>query len=158
MEFKYILNVKPQFGKDEARTTTQKLSESVVIKIVEPYLSKGRNVTTDNFFTLTHLTTQLRKKKTLLVGTLNKIQKEVPPLVKALQQSKYFSKLSQTKSDDYQATTLTVYECIQNMNIYILRTIHTSVMIDTTTKKKPETVTLYHKTKCAVDIANQVAR
>ena len=30
---------------------------------MEPYLGKGRNVTTDDFFTLTHLATELRKKK-----------------------------------------------------------------------------------------------
>ena len=31
-------------------------------------------------------------------------------------------------------------------------------MVDTTTKKKPETVTFYNKTKCGVNIADQVAR
>ena len=31
-------------------------------------------------------------------------------------------------------------------------------MVDTTTKKKPETVTFYNKTKCGVDIADQMAR
>ena len=68
----------PYLGKDEARPATQRLSESVVIMLVEPYLGKGRNVTTDNFFTSTDLATELGKKKTSLVGTLNKIQKEVP--------------------------------------------------------------------------------
>ena len=31
-------------------------------------------------------------------------------------------------------------------------------MDDTTTKKKPETVTFYNKTKCGLDIADQMAR
>ena len=31
-------------------------------------------------------------------------------------------------------------------------------MVDTITKKKPETVTFYNKTKCGVDIADQMAR
>ena len=31
-------------------------------------------------------------------------------------------------------------------------------MVDTTTKKKPETVTFYNKTKCSVDIADQMAQ
>ena len=39
----------PYLGKDEARATTQRFFESVGIKIIEPYLAKGRNVTTDNF-------------------------------------------------------------------------------------------------------------
>ena len=100
---KYILNAIPYLRcKDEARPTTQKLSESVVIELLEPYLGKGRNATTDNFFTSTHLATELRKKKTSLVGTLNKIRKEVPPLVKALQQSRYSNQLLQIKSDNRQ--------------------------------------------------------
>ena len=92
LESKYILNAIPYLGKDETRPATQRLSESVVIKLVEPYLGKGRNVTTDNFFTSIYLATQPQKKKTSLVGTPNKIQKEVPPLVKTLHQSRYSSK------------------------------------------------------------------
>ena len=63
LESKYILNAIPYLGKDETRPATQRLFESVVIKLVEPYLGKGRNATTDNFFTSIHLATQLRKKK-----------------------------------------------------------------------------------------------
>ena len=73
VEFKYIPNAIPHLGKDKARPTTQRLFESVVIKIVEPFLGKGRNVTTDNFVISTHLATQLWKKK----ETLNKIRKKV---------------------------------------------------------------------------------
>ena len=68
VEFKYIPNAIPYLGKDETRAATQRLSESVVIKIVEPYLGKGRNVTTDKFFTSTHLATQLWKKRRHLLG------------------------------------------------------------------------------------------
>ena len=59
VEFKYIPKAIPYFGKEDARPATQKLFESVIIKIVEPYLEKERSVTTDNFFTSTHLATQL---------------------------------------------------------------------------------------------------
>ena len=52
----------PYLSKDEARPATQRLSESVVIKIVEPFLGKGRNVTTDNFFTSTHLAVNSGRK------------------------------------------------------------------------------------------------
>ena len=39
------------------------------------------------------------------------------------------------KSVNNQATTLTVYQCKQNKNVCILSTLHTSVMVDKTTKK-----------------------
>ena len=57
-----------------------------------------------------------------------------------------------------QATTLTVYQCKQNKNVCILSTLYTSVMVDTTTKKKPEAVAFYNKTKSGVDVADQMAR
>ena len=63
LESKYILNAIPYLGKDETRPGTQRLSESVVIKLVELYLGKERNITTDNFYTSTHLATQLLKKE-----------------------------------------------------------------------------------------------
>ena len=88
---KYMLNAIPYLGKDEARPATQRLSESVVIKLVEPNLGKGRNVTTDNFFASNDLTTELRKKKVSLVGALKKIRKRVSPLVKVLHQCRYSS-------------------------------------------------------------------
>ena len=49
VKFKYIPNSIQYLGKDEARPATQRLSEIMVIKLVKPYLSNGRNVKTDNF-------------------------------------------------------------------------------------------------------------
>ena len=50
VELKYISKAIPYLGKDEARPATQRLPDNVVINIVEPYLGKGRNVTTYNFW------------------------------------------------------------------------------------------------------------
>ena len=41
----------------------------VVMTLMEPFTSKVRNVTTDNFFTLFLLAKELKKKKASLVGT-----------------------------------------------------------------------------------------
>ena len=43
--------------------------DKVVMTLMEPFMSKVRNVTTDNFFTLFLLAKQLKKKKPSLVGT-----------------------------------------------------------------------------------------
>ena len=157
LESKYILNAIPYLGKDETRPGTQRLSESMVIKLVELYLGKERNVTTDNFFTSIHLATELRKKE-VIVGTLNKYEKEIPPQVKTSQHSRYCSKLLETINEDNEATTLTVYQCKQKKKLCILSTLRPSVVVDTTTKKKPETVTLYKKTKYGVGISDQISR
>ena len=40
----------PYLGKDETRAPLRRLSDWVVMKLMEPYLGKERNITTDNFF------------------------------------------------------------------------------------------------------------
>ena len=43
--------------------------DKVVMALMEPFMSKVRNVTTDSFFTLFLLAKRLKKKKASLVGT-----------------------------------------------------------------------------------------
>jgi hypothetical protein len=50
-ETKYLYNAFPYLGKDELRSANESLPESVVMRLLSPYLNKGKNVTTDNFFT-----------------------------------------------------------------------------------------------------------
>lgn len=73
VQTKYIVNGFPYLGKDETRVTSQPLSEFVVLKLVEPFTMKGRNITTDNFFTSLPLASKLLAKKT----TKEKCQKFV---------------------------------------------------------------------------------
>ena len=46
---KYIVNGFPYVGKDELRSKEERVSDHVVIKLAEPSLKKGRNITTDNY-------------------------------------------------------------------------------------------------------------
>ncbi|CAK6968768.1 piggyBac transposable element-derived protein 4-like [Scomber scombrus] len=78
VETKYMLNGFPYLGKDPSN---QSVSERVVMKLMEPYLGKGRNVTTDNYFTSLTLAKTLLKRNTSLVGTMNKARSELPPSV-----------------------------------------------------------------------------
>ena len=73
------------------------VSDKVVMTLIEPFMSKGRNVTTDNFFTLFLLAKELKKKKASLVGTMNKVRLELPASAKCLQQ-RYSSKLMKTSN------------------------------------------------------------
>lgn len=56
--------------------THQCLEKSVVIKLVEPYIGKGRNAAIDNFFTSLTLARNLLQKNTSLVGAVNKARLE----------------------------------------------------------------------------------
>ena len=73
IETKYILNTILYLVKDKTCVPSHRLSDWVVMKLMEPCLGKGRNVTSDNFFTLYGLAKQLWQKKMNNVGTLNKV-------------------------------------------------------------------------------------
>ena len=47
-------------GKDELRSANESLPESIVMQLMSPYLNKGRNVTTNNFFTSASLAQTLK--------------------------------------------------------------------------------------------------
>ena len=71
------------------------VSDKVVMTLMEPFMRKGKKVTTDNFFTLFLFAKELKKKKASLVGTMNKVRLELPASAKCLQQ-RYFSTLMKT--------------------------------------------------------------
>ncbi|XP_048856957.1 uncharacterized protein LOC125724056 [Brienomyrus brachyistius] len=79
LETKYICNVSPYLGKDPSRQKGDRLAESVVMSLMEPFLDDGRNVTTDSFFTSLSLSDRLLQRNTTLLGTVNKVRREFPP-------------------------------------------------------------------------------
>ena len=129
------------------------------MNLMEPYLKKGRNITIDNFFTLHSLAKKLRKKKTSIVGTINKVRRELPSLAKTTQATGYSSVL--VKADD--VATLTIYQCKRKQNVCVLSSLHMSVGVDSTEKRKPEIynklkIEFYNKTKCGLNVADQMTR
>ena len=70
--YKYLLNGFPYLGKDARRPSNQPISEHIVLQLMDPYLGKGRNVTTDNLFTSVKLAKKLMKKKTSIVSKSKK--------------------------------------------------------------------------------------
>ncbi|KAL1251031.1 hypothetical protein QQF64_018827 [Cirrhinus molitorella] len=152
VETKYVLNSFPYLGKDDSRPATQSLGESVVLKLVEPFVGKGRNITTDNFFTSIPLANKLLHKNTSMVGTINKNKRELPPSVQGR------GELFSTKVLKSDKITLTVYQCKPRRNVTILSTQHQHVAISIDNKRKPETVTYYNRTKVGVDVLDQMAR
>ncbi|XP_042610404.1 uncharacterized protein LOC122143866 [Cyprinus carpio] len=54
--------------------------------------------------------------------------------------------------------TLTAYAPKRKKTVYILSSMHSVIQTDNTTKRKPNTVTLYNTTKCGVDVMDQMVR
>ena len=129
------------------------ISDKVVMTLMEPFMSKGRNVTTDNCFTLFLLAKELKTKKASLVRTMKKVRLELPASAKRSQE-RYSSKLM--KTGDRAISTL--YQCKPKKNVCVLSSLHMSVELDESEKNKPEKMEFYNKSKCDVDVANQMAR
>ncbi|XP_076736685.1 uncharacterized protein LOC143415127 [Maylandia zebra] len=82
LDTKYVCSASPYLGKDPSRQKGQRLAENMVMKLMEPFLDDGRNVTTDNFFTSLSLSHRLLQHKTTLLGTVNKVRRELPQLAR----------------------------------------------------------------------------
>ena len=68
------MNCMPYIGKVESRHVNKRRSDYIVMQLMFPYLNKGRNVATNNYFTFVRLATQLKEKQTSLLGTVNKVR------------------------------------------------------------------------------------
>lgn len=151
---KYILNGFPYTGADPLRPADQSIGENVVLRLMEPYLGKGVNITTDSYFTSLKLAKRLRAASTTLVGTLNRNRREVPPTAKTRKQPLHSTVVY--KNDD--GTTLTVYQGKTNKNVLLLSSLHSHVSVSESQKRTPETVQFYNETKFGVDVVDQMAR
>jgi len=153
-EKRYVLNIIPYLGKDEARPADRSLGEHVVLELAAPFLDKGRNITTDNFFTSLKLSESLQKRKTSLVGTLKRNRSEVPYCVRPGNDPLYSTTLY-TSGD----ASLTSYQGKTKKNVLILSSMHSGCDINEESEKKiPETVEFYNNTKAGVDTIDQMCR
>ena len=73
-ESKYMINGLPYVGKDELRSANDRVSDRVVMQLMRPYLCKGRNITTESYFTFLKLANQLKEKQKSLLGKVKKIR------------------------------------------------------------------------------------
>ncbi|KAM9487157.1 uncharacterized protein Hap1MRO34_007004 [Clarias gariepinus] len=149
-----MCNAIPYLGKDLSRPSGERLTENVVMKLMEPFMDKGRTVTTDNYFTSLSLAGRLLSRKTTLVGTMNKILRELPQSAKQSSDCNKFT----TQVFSTTGTTLTVYAPKRRKTVCILSTMYNIVEIGDNRKRKPNTVTDYNTMKCGVDIMDQKVR
>ncbi|TWW74048.1 hypothetical protein D4764_14G0000490 [Takifugu flavidus] len=153
LKTKYVCNILPYLGKDPTRPRGERVSESVVMRLMEPFLDEGRNVTTDNFFTSLSLAKRLLSRNTTILGTVNKIRQEIPLSTRQMHRNEFTTQVFSTTG-----ATLTVYAPKRKKTVYVLSSMHSMIQTQDTTKKKPNTITLYNTTKCGVDVMDQMVR
>lgn len=71
------VHILPYLGKDPSHPSGKRLSKSVVMRLMEPFMDKGRSVTVANFFTSLSLVGWLLCWKTTLLCTVNKNRREI---------------------------------------------------------------------------------
>jgi len=93
-----------------------------------------------------------------LVGTIYQNRRELPQAAKAKQQLHEITLFKTTTPST--SVTLTCYQCKKAKSLIILSTLHPDPEIssENNTKKKPETVLFYIKTKAGVDVVGQMGR
>ncbi|KAJ8878856.1 hypothetical protein PR048_019445 [Dryococelus australis] len=148
-----ILNRFPYLEKDEIQLSALSASENVVLRLVDPYLDTGRNISMDYFFNSVILGEKLKVRDTIDVATVNRARRDIPTEVKnthlPLQDSFVL------KHNDF---TLSVYQGKIHKNALVLITMHTSVAVGGDIERLPETISNYNSPKFGVKLADQKAR
>lgn len=148
----YTANMEVYAGKQpDGPYKVDNSARSVVMRLAEPILNTGRNITMDNYFTSVPLGKELLEKRTTLVGTLRKNKKEIPPV--------FFNKTRPVRSTMFAFSEngmLASYLPKKNKNVLIYSTMHDVGVIDQDTgvQYKPELVTFYNVTKGGVDVVD----
>jgi len=152
---KYMMNVKVYMVKKN-NEVARGLASDVVCTLVEPIYGQdrgGRTVKTDNFFTSIDLANQLNNKKLTLVGTMKqkKKKREIPQEFKPARQRDENSSIFGFTND----LTLVSYVPKKNKSVVLLSSLHHDSAI-CSDSGKPEITEIYNKTKCAVDMMDQM--
>ena len=99
------------------------------------------------------LAKQLEEKKTSIVGTMNRIRREIPVEIKSMKAAIHSSTIFKSNN-----MTRTVYQGKCYKNVILLSTVHKSVSFSDGRKKLLDSIQYYNSTKYGVDILDQKAR
>ena len=122
----------------------------VVMKLIEPFAGKDRNVTNDNFFTYFKSSEDLKADNTNIVGATNRIRRETPNEVKTMKNSLYSTILLKNERASF-----TVYQCEPSKNILLLSKVYRNVTCADNDKKTSETIQYYNITEYRVHVLDQ---
>jgi len=89
------------------------------------------------------------------VGTIRSNKRELPALAKCKTDELERSESAIYKSDD---CTLTIYKSKPNKKVVLLGSKHKYVKVETARKRLPDCIEFCNKTKCGVDMTDQMAR
>lgn len=153
----YPLKCIPYLGREDDNLGDEGLSQgaSIVVRLVQPYTGKGRNVTIDNFFTDMKVVEKMTERKTTIVGTVRRNKKFLPPPFKAKKNLNLYS--SSFAFNPETSAMLANYQGHCNKNVVVLSTMHDKPDVSDGEKKEPDVVLFYNATKGGVDTMDKLA-
>ncbi|XP_030749217.1 piggyBac transposable element-derived protein 5-like [Sitophilus oryzae] len=127
----------------------------VVKTLASHWYGRGRNITTDNFFTDITLAEELLSQNLTIVGTIRKTRKDLPKsLLDIRERATYSSQFLFTRN-----LTLVSYVTKRNKFVVLLSSMHHEHDIaGEDLKFKPSIITSYNETKSGVDCLDKIVR
>lgn len=154
----YTCNMEIYAGKQpEGRYQQSNKSLDVVERMIAPIINSGRNITADNWFSDVSLLKTLSDRRLSYVGTLKKNKWQIPMPLKDIKNREINSSVFGFRKEG----TLVSYvpqNKSNKKNVLVISSMHHDDTIDeeTGTKKKPEIITYYNKTKVGVDMVDKM--
>ena len=99
------------------------------------------------------LANSIKNKKTIIVGTVNKVRREVPKTIKTMKLPLYSTRIFKNEG-----LTLAVYQGKPSKNVLVLSSVHKAIPNSDTPKKLHESFIYYNHTKSGVDNIDQMTR
>ena len=127
---------------------------ALVLDLVKPFYSTGRNVTGDRFFTSLPLSKELLSKRLTYIGTMMSNKRDIPPILHERQEVEQ----SEFVFSEDNKVTLAVYQAAPTKKVYMLSTMHHKKEVHPENKAKTEIQMEYNRTKAGVDTVDQMAR
>lgn len=150
----FPLNGEVYVGKQPGHIGIENSPTELVMRLSQPWLNSGRNITGDNFFTSSELTERLLNNRTTYVGTIRKNKRDIP--------NELFASRSRTVESSIfcfdNQLTLVSYVPKRNKSVILLSSMHHSDEIQPTNHNKPDIIHFYNQTKSGVDNFDHLAR
>jgi len=146
----YALTGKIYTGKEDGQVSRD-LASKVTKELAAGFYDSGRVLTMDNFFTSLPLVEYLAENKLAVVGTVRSNKPDLPPVLKERGNRALYSSLFAFRPK----VMLVSYVAKKKKVVNFLSSMHSSGLVDTGEKRKPEVALFYNKTKIGVDLMDQ---
>lgn len=149
----YMIRAVVYLGKDSAPRNIPS-AHFYTMTLTEPIHGTNRNLTCDNWFTSIPVAKELLTKQVTIVGTLRKNKREIPSLLLELK-NRDRNTAKFVFSEELTLLSYCPPKSKQKKVVTLLSTMHTTADPDAK-NKIPEMVEYYNKTKCGVDLMDQL--